>query len=118
VSGKPEKDESTLSGPKVGGFDYKKVPSLVTDTLDKIVSQLDTISQTLQVLEIRIGVNEDQISQLSHLVTSGKSQYQMEHKDNVLAGSVRLDGQSVAQHSMRHSEADLNISMGSSKNLV
>jgi centriolar protein POC1 len=53
-------------------FDYNKLPEALSGTLDKIVNQLDIITKTLQVLEMRIGVNEEQISHLNKVVNTSR----------------------------------------------
>lgn len=54
----------------------------------------NSYSRTLQVLEMRLGVNEEQIAHLSHIVTSNKPIAANESKEP-FAGSFRVGSENV-----------------------
>jgi len=53
-------------------FDYNKLPEALSGTLDKIISQLDNLTKTLQVLDMRLSINEEQITHLTKMVSGGR----------------------------------------------
>lgn len=46
-----------------------EIPMEITQALERITGQLDLMNKTLQVFEMRIGNNEEQISQILRIVS-------------------------------------------------
>jgi len=83
---------TTQSAPQ-DQFDQNKLPEVLAGTLDKIISQLDNLTKTLQVLDMRLSINEEQITHLTKMVSGGRG---MQIVNNPLEDSAsKMGAQSV-----------------------
>jgi len=85
--------QSTTQSAPQDQFDQNKLPEVLAGTLDKIISQLDNLTKTLQVLDMRLSINEEQITHLTKMVSGGRG---MQIVNNPLEDSAsKMGAQSV-----------------------
>jgi len=99
----PLRETKTVTFQDPSQIDMNVLPEAVTSTLDKVFDQLQIISKTLQVLEMRLGVNEEQISHLSHVVSTNRPIAPADSKEQ-FAGSFRIGSENVfSQNALQQS---------------
>jgi len=87
------KDKENEVSPAIQAY-MNKLPELLSTSLDKIVNQLETITRSIQVLESKLGANEDQIAHLMQVVTNTKQSNKGE-TNNFMGSSFKIGNDNV-----------------------